>query len=127
MPSIYPIPTTRVSGLLVQQRLLAQLQSDQVSILQLQQQIASGRRIGFPSEDAPAAQRAISLQRLLEQKAQARVNLSTSQSYISATDTAVQNVTNSLNQVRSTVLGVADTVSSAEQRQAAIAEVNRAI
>lgn len=127
MPAIYPIPTTRVSGLLVQQRLLAQLQTDQTSILQLQQQIASGRRIGFPSEDAPAAQRAISLQRLLEQKAQARTNLSTSQSYISATDTAVQNVTNLLNQVRSTVLGVTDTVSSAEQRQAAIAEVSRAI
>lgn len=127
MPAIYPIPTNRVSGLLVQQRLLSQLQSDQVSILQLQQQIASGRRIGFPSEDAPAAQRAMSLQRLLEQKAQARTNLSTSQTYISATDTAVQNVTNTLNQVRSTVLGVTDTVSSDEQRQAAIQEVTRAI
>src|SRR5262245_11640973 len=104
MPAIYPIPTNRVSSLLVQQRLLTQLNSDQVSILQLQQQIASGRRIGFPSEDAPAAQRAISLQRLLEQKAQARTNLATSQSYLSATDTAVQGVTNILNSVRSTVL-----------------------
>lgn len=127
MPAIYPIPTNRVSSLLVQQRLLSQLQSDQVSILALQQQIATGRRIGFPSEDAPAAQRAISLQRLLEQKAQARTNLSTSQSYLSATDTAVQGVTNTLNSIRSTVLGVTDTVSSDEQRQAAIAEVSRAI
>jgi flagellin-like hook-associated protein FlgL len=127
MPAIYPIPTNRVSSLLVQTRLLSQLQNDQVSILQLQQQIASGRRIGFPSEDAPAAQRAMSLQRLLEQKKQARTNLSTSQSYLSATDTAVQGITNTLNQIRSTVLGVTDTVSSPEQRQAAIAEVSRAI
>lgn len=127
MPAIYPIPTNRVSSLLIQQRLLSQLQTDQISILQLQQQIATGRRIGVPSEDAPAAQRAISLQRLLEQKAQARINLSTSQSYLSATDTAVQGVTNTLNSVRSTVLGVTDTVSSDEQRQAAIAEVSRAI
>lgn len=127
MPAIYPIPTNRVSSLLIQQRLLSQLQTDQVSILQLQQQIATGRRINTPSEDAPAAQRAISLQRLLEQKTQARVNLSTSQSYLSATDTAVQGVTNTLNSVRSTVLGVTDTVSSDEQRQAAIAEVSRAI
>ena len=127
MPAIYPIPTNRVSGLLIQQRLLSQLNSDQVSILQLQQQISTGRRIGVPSEDAPAAQRAISLQRLLEQKAQARVNLSTSQSYLSATDSAVQGVTNILNSVRSTVLGVTDTVSSPEQRQAALDEVNRAI
>ncbi|WP_254506916.1 flagellar hook-associated protein FlgL [Anatilimnocola floriformis] len=127
MPAIYPIPTNRVSSLLVQQRLLSQLQSDQVSILQLQQQIATGRRIGVPSEDAPAAQRAISLQRLLEQKKQARTNLSTSQSYLSATDTAVQGVSNTLNSIRSTVLGVTDTVSSDEQRQAAIEEVSRAI
>jgi len=127
MPAIYPIPTNRVSSLLIQQRLLAQLQDDQVSILQLQQQIATGRRIGFPSEDAPAGQRAIGLQRLLEQKTQARTNLATSQSYLSATDTAVQGVTNTLNAIRSTVLGVTDTVSSDEQRAAAIAEVTRAI
>lgn len=127
MPAVYPIPTNRVSNILIQQRLLSQLQSDQVSILQLQQQISTGRRIGAPSEDAPAAQRAMSLQRLLEQKAQARTNLDTSQSYLSATDTAVQGVSNTLNQIRSTVLGVTDTVSSAEQRQAAVAEVSRAL
>ncbi len=127
MPAIYPIPTNRVSSLLIQQRLLTQLQTDQISILQLQQQIATGRRINVASEDAPAAQRAISLQRLLEQKTQARTNLSTSQSYLSATDTAVQGVTNTLNSIRSTVLGVTDTVSSDEQRQAAISEVSRAI
>ncbi|WP_425615688.1 flagellar hook-associated protein FlgL [Anatilimnocola sp. NA78] len=127
MPAIYPIPTTRVSESLTHSRMLSQLQSDEVSILRLQQQIATGRRIFQPSDDAPAAQRAISLQRLLEQKAQARENLSTSQSYLSATDTAVQGVTNLLNSVRSTVLGVTDSVSSPEARQAAIQEVSRAI
>lgn len=127
MPAVYPIPTNRVSNQLIQQRLMSQLQADQVSILRLQQQISTGRRIGLPSEDAPAAARAISLQRLLEQKAQARTNLSTSQSYLSATDTAVQGVTNTLNSIRSTVLGVTDTVSSEEQRAAAVAEVSRAI
>jgi flagellin-like hook-associated protein FlgL len=127
MPAIYPIPTTRVSNRLTSLRLLAQLQADQSSILQLQQQIGTGRRIGVPSEDAPAAQRAISLQRLLEQKAQARTNLSTSQSYLSATDTAVQGVTDTLNHIRSVVLGVADSVSSDTSRRAAVAEVTRAI
>jgi flagellar hook-associated protein 3 FlgL len=127
MAAIYPIPTSRVSESLTHSRLLAQLNSDEVSILRLQQQIATGRRIFQPSDDAPAAQRAISLQRLLEQKAQARENLSTSQSYLSATDTAVQGVMNTLNQVRSTVLGVTDSVSSDEARRAAIEEVTRAI
>lgn len=127
MAAIYPIPTTRVSESLTHSRLLAQLQSDEVSILRLQQQIATGRRVFQPSDDAPAAQRAISLQRLLEQKSQARENLSTSQSYLSATDTAVQGVMNILNNARSTVLGVTDSVSSDAQRQAAIEEVQRAI
>jgi flagellin-like hook-associated protein FlgL len=127
MPSIYPISTTRTSNQLVYLRLLSQLQSDQTSILGLQQQISTGRRIGLPSEDAPAAQRAISLQRLLEQKAQARTNLSTSQSYLSATDTAVGGVSNTLNNIRSVVLGVTDSVSSDQERRAALEEVGRAI
>ncbi|QDU30849.1 Flagellar hook-associated protein 3 [Anatilimnocola aggregata] len=127
MAAIYPIPTTRVSEALTHSRMLSQLQSDEVSILRLQQQIATGRRIFQPSDDAPAAQRAISLQRLLEQKAQARENLSTSQSYLSATDTAVQGITNTLNAVRSEVLGVTDSVSSEAAREAAIQQVQLAI
>ena len=52
MARITPIPTTRVSDTLAQQRLLNQLQTDQVDILRLQQQISTGRRIQLLSEDA---------------------------------------------------------------------------
>ena len=57
----------------MRQRLLAQLQGDQLDIFRLQNQVSTGRRITLPSEDAPAAQRAITLQRLIERKTQLRV------------------------------------------------------
>lgn len=127
MTGLYPIPTTRISNQLVQLRLQSQLSSDQLDILRLQSQVSTGRRIISPSEDSPAAQRAISLQRLLELKAQARVNLDASQSYLDATDVAVARVTDLLNQVRSTALGVSDSTASDVQRRAAAAEVRQAI
>lgn len=127
MAGVYPVPTTRTSSILAQTRLTAQLQADQLSILRLQSQISTGRRIALPSEDAPASQRAIHLQQLLELKAQALVNLDTSQSYLDATDSAIANVSSTLNQIRSTALGVANTTSSETTRAAAAAEVSRAI
>ena len=72
MAGIIPIPTTRVSNMLVRQRLLSQLQGDQLDLFRLQNQVSTGRRITLPSEDAPAAQRAITLQRLIERKTQLR-------------------------------------------------------
>ena len=52
-------PNTRISDLLISQRLLSQMQSDQQAIFRLQNQLTTGRRISLPSEDAPAALRAI--------------------------------------------------------------------
>jgi len=127
MAAISPIPSTRISGLFVRQRLLQQMQSDQRDLFRAQNQISTGRRIGLPSEDAPAAQRAISLQRLLERKEQVRVNLETNQSFLTASDVALSNVSNLLSQVRGSAVSVADTVSSVEQRDAVAQEVGRAV
>jgi flagellar hook-associated protein 3 FlgL len=124
---VYPIPTTRTSDLLGQVRLLTQLQADQLDVLRYQGQISTGRRVLAPSDDAPASLRAMTLQRLLELKAQARTNLSTSQSYLDATDVAVAGVSNTLNEIRSTALSVVGTTSSDSARRAAAEEVRRAI
>jgi flagellar hook-associated protein 3 FlgL len=75
MAGLIPIPNTRVSNLLVRDRLLAQLQGDQLDIFRLENQVSTGRRISLPSEDAPAAQRAIALQRLVERKTQLASNV----------------------------------------------------
>ena len=127
MASIIPLPTTRVSGMLVRQRLLAQLQGDQLDLFRLQNQVSTGQRFTLPSEDAPAARRAMTLQRLLERKTQIGSNLQTGQSFLKSTDVALNNVAGLLGDIRGVALGVSGTTSTDSERQAAITEINRAI
>jgi flagellin-like hook-associated protein FlgL len=127
MAGIFPVPTGRVSDLLYQQRLLAQLQSDQRNLLRFQDQVSTGRRFTTPSENAPAAVRGISLQRLLEQKEQIKVNLTTSQSYLSATDTAIAGVAQQLTHVRALSVKAADSTTSETERKAISLEIDAAV
>lgn len=127
MASIIPLPSTRVSSLLVRQRLLAQMQGDQLDLFRLQNQVSTGQRFTLPSEDAPAARRAMTLQRLLERKTQIGSNLATGQSFLKSTDVALNNVAGLLGDIRGLALGVSGTTSTNTERQAAITEINRAI
>jgi flagellin-like hook-associated protein FlgL len=127
MASIYPLPTTRSSESLVQARLLSQLTTDQLDLLRLQTQISTGRRVIAPSDDAPAAIRGMGLQRLLEQKAQSKTNIGTSQSYLSATDVSISTLSNLINNVRGTALSVVDSTASDVERKAASTEIDRAL
>ncbi len=92
MAGIYPIPVGRSSDALLTRRMMFQLQSEQKRLLHVEQQVVTGRRFQLPSEDAPAANRAVSLQRILEGKRQQQTNLSATQSYLDATDTALGGV-----------------------------------
>ena len=127
MASLIPIPTTRASDLLVSQRLLSQLQSDQRDLLRIQSQLSTGRRISAPSEDAPAAQRAIVLQRLLEQKQQVASNREVSQSYLTATEVALGDVSSLLTDVRGLAVSASGTLLSGEERQNTIIQLERAV
>ena len=127
MAAITPVPTTRVSDSLVRQRLLTQLQSDELALFRLQNAISTGRRISTPSEDAPAAQRAISLQSLLERKTQVQSNLTTNQSFLSASDAALSAVSGVLAEIRGAALSVSDSVSTPAAKQAVALQVDRAI
>ena len=127
MPGITPIPATRVSDLLIRSRMLTQLQFDQQDLFRIQSQISTGRRILLPSEDAPAAARAMTLQRLIERKTQVNINLSTNQSFLSATDSALSSVSGLISDIRGSALGVLDSTATATQRSAVAQEVDRAI
>ncbi len=127
MPRITPIPTTRISDLFSRQRVLSQLGADQIDLQRLQTQISTGRRVQLPSDDAPAALRGIALQRLIEQKTQARTNLQINQSYLSATDSALSNISNLLTDSRAAAQGVLGTLSTAEQRESAATQIDRAL
>jgi flagellin-like hook-associated protein FlgL len=127
MTSIIPIPTTRVGDYFARQRLANQLQLDQLALFRLQTQVSTGQRLQLPSEDAPAALRAINLQRLLDRKNQIRTNLKASNLYLSAAENSLGVASQQLIEIRSTALGVADTVATDEQRQTAIQLVDRTI
>jgi flagellar hook-associated protein 3 FlgL len=127
MGSVIGIPTTRVSDLFLRQRLLNQVRSDQLDLFRIQMQLSTGRRLFVPSEDASAALRVMSLQRLLEQKEQVKTNLATSQYYLAESDSALSGISSSIAEVRGVALGVLDTVSTDTQREAAAQQVAHTI
>jgi flagellar hook-associated protein 3 FlgL len=127
MTGVYPVPTTRASDLHSQAHLLAQLHQDQLDIQRIQAEISTGRRLLAPSDDAFAAHRGMTLQRLLELKTQAKVNLNTTQSYLEASDNALGSVSQLLNEAKATALGVANLAVSEPAREVALAEIRRTI
>src|SRR6185503_898405 len=104
MVSFYPVPNTRSTNLLQQTRLLIQLNNDQLALQRLQNQISTGRRIARPGEDASAAQRGETLQRVIELKTQAKTNIQSAQSYLDATDSSLSNVSKLLTDVKSAAI-----------------------
>lgn len=125
--AIVGIPNTRVSDLFVRLRLLEQIQQDQVGIFRLQTQLSTGQRFQTPSEEPVAAQRVMSFQRLLERKQQVRTNLATTQSYLSATDGILAQVSDLVAEIRAAALGVMGTTSSDTQRRAVARQVEQAL
>lgn len=127
MGSVIGIASTRVSDTFIRQRAISQILANQAALLRLQTQLNTGRRFQMPSEDPAAASRIITLQRLLEQKGQVQTNLRTGQSYLTATDTALSTVADSLNEARSVALGAVSTTVSDQQREAAAMQVDQTI
>ena len=127
MASIFPVAATRVSELLVHRQLNSQLQFDRTELLRLENQLSTGYRLNLPSDDAPAAYRAVALQRLLEQKEQARSNLTTSESFVAATDSALSNVSELIANVRAQSLEAVDTTTTEDQRNAIATEIRRVL
>jgi flagellar hook-associated protein 3 FlgL len=125
--SIIPIPTTRVGDLFIRERLVSQAQSDQLSLFKLQNQISTGKRMTLPSDDAPAALRAISLQRLLDRKGQITTNIQSSNQYLTAADSSLASVSGTLVDIRGQVVGVAGTLSNDADRQQLINNIDQAI
>lgn len=127
MTFIAPIPTSRVSDSFVRLRLLSQLQADQTGLVRLQSQITTGRRVIAPSDDPQAASRAIEIQRILDQKGQFQENLKATQSYLTATDTAIAGVTDLLRTIKGDSLSVIGSISSDTQREAVARQIDAAI
>ncbi len=127
MASIIPVPTTRVGDFFVRQRLVSQVQNDQLALFKLQNQISSGQRLQLPSDDAPAALRAINLQRILDRKGQIETNIQASNLYLGSAEANLNTVSDLLIKLRADTIGIAGTLSNEEQRQTFVQQIDQAI
>src|SRR5262245_12746395 len=127
MGGIIPVPTTRVGDFFIRQRLVNQIQGDQLDLVRLQTQVSTGRRLLRPSDDAPAALRAIALQRTILRKDQSERNLAGSRSVLEVAETSLNSVADTLRIVRGAAQESVSNLTSAESRQAAIAEIDAAL
>src|SRR3954471_12822884 len=127
MSGLVPVPTTRVSDLFATQRLVSQMQDDQLALFKLQTQVSTGKRVQLPSDDAPAALRAINLQRLLDRKGQIQTNIQASNSYLSAAESSLSSVTDVLNELRGSVVGVSSTLNNDADRQTLVQQIDQAL
>jgi flagellar hook-associated protein 3 FlgL len=125
--SLGATPTSRLSNAFIAQQILSQIQTNQSNLFTVQQQLASGRRVLAPSDDAQAAARAITLQSLLERKGTVAESLSTNASYLAASDDALGSVADLMSELRATALSVTGNNVSVQERQAALAEVDAAV
>src|SRR5690348_450297 len=125
--SIIPIPSTRVSDVFVRQRLLAEVQADQLSLFNLQNQISTGNRLNLPSDDAPAALRAVSLQSQIDQNNQFQTNVQTNQSYLGATDAAMSQIVQIMNTAQGIASGAVGSTATNAQRAAAATQIQNEI
>ena len=127
MGSVIGVPTTRVSDMFIRQRLMSQVQEDQLALLNLQTQLSTGYRIQLPSEDTGAANRIMTLQQLLERKGQIRTNLATNESFMTATDSVLSGISGTLADIRGVALSALDTTISDEQRDAVVVQIREAV
>lgn len=101
---------------MLSERLKSSLNDNARELSNLQQQVATGQQFSLPSESPAAALRTIILQSSLERQQQYQTNISTSQSLLSMSETALNSVGDALNQAKTLALtGVGSTVSDSER------------
>lgn len=125
--SFYPMVAGRTSNSQIRYRMLYQLSSDNTQIQRIQQQLSTGRRVNRPSDDVPAALRAITIQANNERKTQFRENLETTQSFLGVSDTTLSNIHDLLTDARGTAVQSVDSTLSDAQREAISLELSNSI
>lgn len=116
--ALLPVATTRTSTPLANQRLLFQLNSDQIALQQKFDQLSTGRRVLRVSDDPAAAGRAISLQRGIDRSDQLLRNATATQAFYQSTDSALARIDNSLIEARGTAVSAAQNILSEDERAA---------
>ena len=125
--ALLPVSTTRTSTPLATQRLLQQLNADQLTLQRHYDSLSTGRRVLSLSDDPAAAGRAISLSRDISRSEQIIRNASATETYYNAADVALGSITGALTEARGVAVAAAQTVLSADERAALQATIQETI
>jgi flagellar hook-associated protein 3 FlgL len=125
--AVLPISITRTSSPLTQQRMLFQLNAEQIALQRKYDELSTGHRILRLSDDPPATNRAIALQRGIERGNQLLRNTSSTTSFYRSTDDALDRVDSALIQARGVTVQAAQTVISADEREALALTIDQSI
>ncbi|OUM97586.1 MAG: hypothetical protein BAA04_03395 [Firmicutes bacterium ZCTH02-B6] len=115
----------RVTNQMIARGLLANLNNHLQRMEQLHVQLSSGKRLRFPSDDPAATSVAMRLQTGLVQTRQHRANLDAALSWLEATDSALNELTEVLHRAKElAVYGASDTLPQ-DAREALAKEVDQ--
>jgi flagellar hook-associated protein 3 FlgL len=117
---ILPVSVQRTGDRFSQQRLVRQLQADQLDIQQLYDQISTGRSLLRMSDDPTRGARGLGLQRAIEYSQQSIRNADASRGFIAETDSATDDLKQTLDEAQGlAVQGVQTTLSQTERESLA--------
>lgn len=117
----------RVTQRILIDRTLRNLNRLDLSILGLQEQLATGQRVNRPSDDPLAARRAINLRAEIAKNEQFLSNISNMRPLLTSTETAMFTTIDALQRVRELALQGANDTNGPQQRNALANEVNQFI
>lgn len=124
---VLPVTTVRTSFPLSNQRLLFQLNADQVELQKQYDQLSTGKRVLRLSDDPAAASRAIGLHRGIDHARQISRNAASSLNFYQSTDTSLSRVDNALIEARSVATQSAQNVISDDERAAFATTIDETI
>jgi flagellar hook-associated protein 3 FlgL len=123
--AILPLQLARVSNALRMNLAQSNLTRTQQALVNVQNQLATGKRLNLPSDDPADAAIAQQLRKTLEQRAAYAANLKFAASHLSEVDTTLGDLTDLLRQAQTIASANVGSVVSPDERAAAAAVVEK--
>jgi len=122
--AILPIQLARVSNNMRSELVRRTITQAQQGLLNVQNELATGKRLNTPSDNPADAAIAQQLRKLLEQRQGYSANLSSASSHLSEVDSTLSELTDLLRQAQSIASANVGSIVSADERSAAATAVN---
>ena len=115
----------RISNQLRHQTYLSNLNQRLDNLYQLQQELSTGKRLRFPSDDPVQASRALRLDSTIERQKQFLRNIEDAQSWVNFGDSRLQEITNLIDEIDSAALRADNDDQTEADRQGAALEIDQ--